>query len=128
MVTAITNDIQIIVEVEFQQKQPAGMLMENIFAYRVTIQNKSDFTITVLRRHWFIHDCQHTIREVEGEGVVGIQPRIVPGAQYQYVSGCNIKSDIGKMHGYYTVERHIDGKIIKVVIPSFNMIVPYLMN
>ena len=45
MVTAITNDIKIIVEVEFQQKQPNGYLIENIFAYRITIENNSDYTI-----------------------------------------------------------------------------------
>lgn len=128
MVTAITNDIKIIVEVEFQQKQPNGNLIENIFAYRITIENNSDYTIKLLRRHWFINDSTFTQREVEGEGVVGLQPIIEPGNSHQYVSGCNIKSDLGKMYGYYTMEQLIDGSQFKVTIPSFNLIVPYLMN
>jgi len=128
MVTAITNDIKIIVEVEFQQKQPSGFVMENIFAYRITIINKSDFTVKLLRRHWYINDCQNSVREVEGDGVVGLQPIIEPGCQHQYVSGCNIKSDIGKMYGYYIMEQLIDGKELKVTIPAFNLVVPYLMN
>lgn len=128
MVTAITNDIKIIVEVEFQQKQPNGYLVENIFAYRITIENNSDYTIKLLRRHWFINDSTFAQREVEGEGVVGLQPIIEPGNSHQYVSGCNIKSDLGKMYGYYTMEQLIDGSEFKVTIPSFNLIVPYLMN
>jgi ApaG protein len=128
MVTAITNDIKIIVEVEFQQKQPNGYVMENIFAYRITIENHSDYTIKLLRRHWFINDSTNIKREVEGEGVVGLQPVIEPGNSHQYVSGCNIKSDFGKMYGYYTMEKLIDGKEFKVNIPAFNLIVPYAMN
>lgn len=128
MVTAITNDIKIIVEVEFQQKQPNGYVMENIFAYRITIENQSDYTIKLLRRHWFINDSTNIKREVEGEGVVGLQPVIEPGNSHQYVSGCNIKSDFGKMYGYYTMEKLIDGKEFKVNIPAFNLIVPYAMN
>ncbi len=128
MVTAITNDIKIIVEVEFQQKQPNNFSLENIFAYRITIENNSEYTIKLLRRHWFINDATHPQREVEGDGVVGLQPIIEPGNTHQYVSGCNIKSDIGKMYGYYTMEQLIDGKEFKVTIPSFNLIVPYVMN
>ncbi|MCX6189264.1 MAG: Co2+/Mg2+ efflux protein ApaG [Bacteroidetes bacterium] len=128
MVAAITNDIKIIIEVEFQQKQPNGLLMENIFAYRITIENQSDHTVKLLRRHWFIIDSAYSQREVEGEGVVGLQPIIEPGGIHQYVSGCNIKSDIGKMYGFYTIEKLIDGKKFKVTIPSFNLVVPYILN
>jgi ApaG protein len=128
MVTAVTKDIKIIVEVEFQQKQPNGFVMENIFAYRITIQNNSDYTVKLLRRHWFINDSTHAKREVEGEGVVGLQPIIEPGGAHQYVSGCNIKADIGRMHGYYTMEQLIDGKEFKVTIPAFNLIVPHILN
>ena len=128
MVTAITNDIKIIVVVEFQQKQPNGIVMENIFAYRITIENHSEQTIKLLRRHWYITDCTHAQREVEGEGVVGLQPIIEPGNRHQYVSGCNIKSDFGKMYGFYSFEQLVDGKALKVVIPAFNLIVPYRMN
>jgi len=128
MVTAITRDIKIIVESEFQQKQPAGFLLENIFAYRITIENNSDFTVKLLRRHWYISDSTHVKREVQGEGVVGLQPVIEPGNTHQYVSGCNIKSDFGKMHGYFIMEQLIDGKQFKVIIPSFNLILPFLLN
>src|SRR2546423_14770691 len=104
MITSITNDIKITVEVEFQQRQPNGTIEENIFAYRITIENNSDYTIKLLRRHWFIIDTCFPQREVEGEGVVGLQPILEPGASHRYISGCNIKSDFGQMKGYYVME------------------------
>jgi ApaG protein len=65
---------------------------------------------------------------VEGEGVVGQQPVIEPGESHEYVSGCNLKSGLGKMYGHYTMERIVDGKQLKVNIPVFNMIVPFKLN
>jgi ApaG protein len=66
--------------------------------------------------------------EVEGEGVVGEQPILAPAQSYQYVSGCNLITDMGKMHGIYLLEREIDGKLFNVKIPEFLMIVPYKLN
>jgi ApaG protein len=40
----------------------------------------------------------------EGEGVIGVQPIIKPHEQYQYISGCNLKSELGKMFGTYLME------------------------
>jgi ApaG protein len=128
MITAITNDVKITVEVEFQQRQPNGSIEENIFAYRITIENNSDYTIKLLRRHWFIKDSGFPQREVEGEGVVGLQPVLEPGASHRYISGCNIKSDFGQMKGYYLMERMVDGKDFKVTIPAFNLILPIRLN
>jgi ApaG protein len=81
-----------------------------------------------MRRHWYIFDTIGTVREVEGEGVVGLQPVLEPGEVHEYVSGCNLKSTIGKMIGNYTMERIMDGKSFKVDIPEFTMMVPHLMN
>ena len=65
---------------------------------------------------------------VEGEGVVGVQPLIMPGQNYQYVSGCHLKSELGKMQGHYTME-NIDSKdLIHVNIPSFKMVAPVKLN
>ena len=82
----------------------------------------------LLRRHWYIYDSNGTVREVEGEGVVGLQPVIEPGEIHEYVSGCNLRTSIGKMTGTYLVERVVDGKQFQVQIPEFNMIAPYRLN
>jgi ApaG protein len=59
---------------------------------------------------------------VEGDGVIGQQPVLEPGNKHQYVSGCNLKSGMGKMKGYYFMERLVDGKILEIIIPEFQLI------
>jgi ApaG protein len=60
--------------------------------------------------------------------VVGQQPLLEPGEKHQYVSGCLLGSNIGKMYGTYLMERQIDGKLFEVKIPEFIMSTPYLLN
>lgn len=81
-----------------------------------------------MRRQWFIFDSNGTVREVEGEGVVGVQPVIAPGDSYSYVSGCNLKTDIGSMKGRYLMQRSIDNGEFLVDIPEFELIVPFRLN
>ena len=128
MVTMITAGIQVSVETEYQPEYSSPSQYHYVFTYRITIDNFSDHTIQLLRRHWFIHDAVGIKREVNGEGVVGQKPVLEPGDQHQYVSGCNLKSGLGKMYGWYRMERQLDGKIFTVKIPEFTMIVPFRLN
>ncbi len=128
MITATTHGIKISVETEYQQEYSSPAQMHFVFTYRITIENLSANTIQLLRRHWDIADITHTEREVDGEGVVGKQPILEPGQTHQYVSGCNLKSGIGKMKGKYLMERVIDGHKFDVKIPEFTMVVPYKLN
>jgi len=128
MVTEVTKGIKVSVEVEYQPEYSSPSQYHYVFTYRVTIENNSDKTIQLLRRHWYIHDAGYTYREVEGEGVVGQQPVLEPGQVHHYVSGCNLKSGLGNMHGRYLMERLIDGEVMEVVIPQFNMIAPFKLN
>ncbi len=82
----------------------------------------------LLRRHWHIYDANGVVREVEGEGVVGQQPVLEPGDSHQYVSGCNLKTGLGKMRGTYQMERLADGRNFTVEIPEFTLVVPYRLN
>ena len=128
MVTAVTKGIKVSVETEYQPEYSSPSQHHYVFTYRITIENGSSHTIQLLRRKWYIHDTNTSVRIVEGEGVVGQQPIIEPGDQHQYISGCNLKSGIGKMHGSYEMERQIDGRKFQVNIPEFHMIFPYKLN
>ena len=128
MVTEITQGIKVTVETEYQPSYSSPSQYHYVFTYRITIENQSDHTIQLLRRHWQIFDAGLVKREVEGEGVVGQQPVLEPGQSHQYVSGCNLKSGIGKMKGVFTMEKLVDGKIIKVTIPEFTMVAPFKLN
>ena len=126
MVTSITHGIKVSVETFFQANY--SNKGEFIFAYRVTIENKSESTFQLLRRHWHIFDAIGVWREVEGEGVVGETPVIEPGQLHQYVSGCHLIAPVGKMKGTYLMERKSDGEHFDVTIPEFEMIAPFLLN
>ncbi len=128
MSTATTNDIKISVETSYQNGKIPNADGDHMFAYRVTISNQSDHTIKLLRRHWFIIDSVFGKNEIEGEGVIGLQPIIEPGESHQYVSGCALKSDIGKMYGNYLFEKQFDGKLFRVRIPEFKLIAPFRFN
>lgn len=99
-----------------------------VFAYKIDIRNDSEYTVKLLRRHWYIYDANGVVREVEGEGVVGQQPVLEPGDSHQYVSGCNLKTGLGKMRCTYQMERLADGREFTVEIPEFTLVVPYRLN
>jgi len=128
MVTAITQGIKISVETSYQDDFSHPEQQHFTFAYRINIENLSDHVIQLKRRQWFIFDSNGTQREVEGEGVVGIQPVIEPGSYHSYVSACNLTTDMGSMSGNYLMHRMLDDTEFIVEIPEFELIVPYRLN
>ncbi len=128
MVSKISEGVTISVETFYQPDYSNPENKEYMFAYRITLENNNPYPVQLLRRHWYIFDSNCTHREVEGEGVIGIQPKINSGEKYQYVSGCNLRTEIGKMHGTYFMENTHTKKTFLVNIPSFEMIVPFKLN
>lgn len=128
MTSLITEGVQVSVETFYQEDYSNPIQGEYMFAYRVEIENYNSFPVQLHRRHWFIFDSNATRREVEGEGVVGVQPVILPGETYRYVSGCNLKTEIGRMVGTYQMENLNTRELFTVQIPSFEMVVPYKNN
>lgn len=119
MQTAITRGVRVSVETFYQMDYSNPIAGEYMFAYRITITNQSEHMLQLLRRHWYIVDATATIKEVEGEGVVGEQPILKTGESYQYISGCHLNTEIGKMFGTYLMMKVSDGKKFKVNIPEF---------
>lgn len=128
MVQQITEGVSITVETFYQPQQSNPLSSEFLFAYRITIENLSTMPVKLLRRHWHIADSNGSYREVEGEGVVGQQPVIEPGNSYQYISACNLRSEVGKMWGTYKMENLYNKKMMTVEIPEFRMVAPSKLN
>ena len=128
MITAITHGIKVSVKPEYQPfySQPARNLYA--FSYTINIENTTDVTVKLLSRHWEIFDSYGTAYEVNGEGVVGLFPIIEPGESFEYTSGCNFASTVGKMQGKYIMQRVRDGKTFEISIPEFLLEVPYILN
>jgi ApaG protein len=128
MNSLISEGVEVSVETFYQPDYSNPLQSEFMFAYRITLENHNSFPVKLHRRHWHIFDSNGTHREVEGEGVVGMQPTIKPGENYQYVSGCNLRSEMGKMKGSYQMENISTKQMFEVSIPSFEMIVPMKNN
>ena len=128
MVSMISEGVEVSVETFYQQDYSNPMQSEYMFAYRIAIENHNSFPVKLHRRHWHIFDSNGSYREVEGEGVVGVQPVLSPGEKYQYVSGCNLRTEMGRMHGTYQMENLNNKSIFDVNIPAFEMFVPFKNN
>lgn|SRR5574343_117971 len=128
MQSKISSGVTVIVETYYQQEYSNPLNQEFMFAYRITIENNNPFPIQLLRRHWHIYETNGTYREVEGEGVIGVQPIIESGNHYQYISGCNLRTEMGRMYGVYQMTNLNTLEIFQVQIPSFEMIAPFKMN
>ena len=128
MNSIISEGVQVSVETFYQPDYSNPIQSEFMFAYRITLENHNSFAVKLHRRNWQIFDSNGSHREVEGEGGVGVQPVIQPGETYQYVSGCNLRTEMGKMEGNYQMENLNSKQMFKVDIPSFEMIVPMKNN
>jgi len=128
MVTIITDGVKVSVETIYQPEYSNPANDHFMFAYKVNIENMGNYPVRLLGRHWYIFDSNGAKREVEGEGVVGQQPVIEPGSSHEYVSGCNLKTDMGSMKGEYQMARTMDNSLFSVQIPEFYLIAPYRMN
>jgi ApaG protein len=71
------------------------------FAYTVTIRNTGDVTAQLIGRHWIISDANNQVQEVRGLGVVGNQPVLRPGQQFEYTSWTSLTATTGTMRGTY---------------------------
>ena len=98
-----------------------------VFAYTVTIRNLGRTQVQLLGRYWLITNGHGRETEVQGEGVVGVQPHISPGDEYQYTSGAVLETPLGTMQGRYEMV-DIDGKPFSVDIPVFRLFVPTLIH
>lgn len=128
MVNAITKGIKVSVEVTYQAEFSSPHQHHFVFTYKVTIENQSQHSYQLLKRKWEIFDAAEETKIVEGNGVVGQQPILEPGDSHSYVSGCNLKSGLGKMKGTYTMEKQLDGKLEEIEVPEFQMIAHIFHN
>jgi len=91
-----------------------------VFTYHVEVENQGNQPAQLLFRHWKIHDAGGEDSELNGEGVVGQQPVLGPGAAHEYKSYCILKSPAGYMEGHYTFQRP-DGSRFRAKVPRFSL-------
>ncbi|MBA3878501.1 MAG: Co2+/Mg2+ efflux protein ApaG [Sphingobium sp.] len=120
---AETQGVIVRVSVSYLPEQSEPRRGRWFWAYHVRIENEGDVAVQLLTRHWVITDGRGLRHSVEGEGVVGEQPQIAPGASFDYVSGCPLQTPTGSMQGSYHMIA-ADGTAFDVDIPKFALIAP----
>lgn len=93
------------------------------FAYTIQITNNGPDPVQLLSRHWHITNARNEVEEVEGPGVVGLQPVIGPGETFQYSSGAILETETGTMHGGYRMVTEA-GESFDTPIPLFLLAPP----
>ncbi|MDP2559585.1 Co2+/Mg2+ efflux protein ApaG [Psychrobium sp. 1_MG-2023] len=97
----LSNLISVQVNSNFIEQREADNQTLYVFGYHITIVNNSNEPVQLLRRHWLITDSDGNQSEVEGEGVVGLQPTIEANGEFQYSSGSTFKTQVGTMQGKF---------------------------
>lgn len=121
------NDFEIsskITYVDAESRPESGIYF---FAYHMTIKNKSKDPVQLMSRHWVITDSHGNTEEVRGAGVVGQQPRILPGQTFEYDSACPLATSSGTMRGSYQLLSE-DGGTFDIEIPEFYLIAPSALH
>ncbi|MGE0632584.1 MAG: Co2+/Mg2+ efflux protein ApaG [Pseudobdellovibrionaceae bacterium] len=93
------------------------------FAYHITIRNTGTTAAQLLSRHWVILDGHNQTEEVKGSGVVGLQPRILPGQSFDYQSACPLRTPTGSMRGSFQMVTDA-GENFTIQIPEFYLVSP----
>lgn len=128
MQTTTTNGIRISVRAFFNKEHSDPVKKKFVHAYEILIENLTDYPVQLMARHWRIFDAYGVKREVIGEGVIGKQPIIQPGAYHSYSSWCPVGTEIGRMDGrYQMIDLNTDKKFY-VNIPSFELVFPFILN
>jgi ApaG protein len=121
--SATTRDITVRVSVTYLPEQSEPSKGRWFWAYHIRIENEGGRAVQLVSREWVISDGRGSRHEVRGEGVVGEQPVLEPGASFDYVSGCPLTTPTGSMEGRYFMVA-ADGSNFEVAIPRFPLIAP----
>lgn len=128
MIWQTTKGITIEVSSAYSNEHSKPSYKKFVHSYQINIINDSEHDIKLLRRHWYIHDSDQTIREVEGSGVIGQQPIIRRGNNHSYSSWSALHTAIGKMHGHYTMINLETNEEFQVKIPEFPLVAKHKLN
>ena len=98
-----------------------------VFAYTILIRNSGTVAAQLISRHWVITDTNNKVQEVSGLGVVGHQPLLQPGEQFEYNSGTQLDTPQGSMKGEYFCVAE-DGTRFEAEVPEFVLSLPRTLH
>jgi ApaG protein len=122
-----TRGIRIQVESSFVDERSDPTADYYFFSYHVTISNVGDQAAQLISRTWIITDSNGHVEQVQGPGVVGEQPVLLPGSSFEYTSFCPLRTPMGTMHGSYAM-RSAHGETFDAEIGAFTLAAPNSIN
>ena len=119
-----TRQITVSVRPAYLADQSAPDNNHFFWAYTVVIENGGPDTVQLRARYWRIIDANGRTIEVKGAGVVGQQPILRPGENFEYKSGTPLETPSGMMLGAYQMQT-ADGEAFQIDIPVFPLDSPH---
>jgi ApaG protein len=123
MYSETTRAIKITVRPFYLEQNSSPDDNRYVWAYHVRIENVGAETVQLRNRHWRITDSLGRLQEVRGPGVVGEQPVLAPGENFEYTSSCPLQTPSGFMVGDYEMETG-SGERFLARVPAFSLDVP----
>jgi ApaG protein len=122
-----TRGIRVQAQSFYDEERSSPQESYYFFAYRVRISNVGGETAQLLSREWIITDGNGDTQRVQGPGVVGEQPVLAPGEEFEYTSFCPLPTPVGAMHGSYLMTLQ-NGEQFEAEIAPFSLAVPHAVN
>lgn len=119
--------IQVDVTTRYLEDQSDAAANRYVFAYSIRITNTGTVPAQLISRHWLITDGEGAVQEVRGLGVVGHQPLLKPGENFEYTSGCALTTPVGTMKGSYQMTAE-DGTQFDAPITEFVLSMPRVLH
>ena len=121
------HEISITVKTQYLTDQSDPDNRQFAFAYTVTIRNTGTASIQLIARHWFITDGDNDVQEVRGLGVVGQQPLLRAGEQFEDTSWATLPTPAGTMRGEYFCVTD-EAQFFQAPIPEFALVMPRTLH
>ena len=120
-------EFQCSVRVQFLPEQSHPPEGPYAFAYTVSIRNTGKVTAQLVARHWVITDAAGHVEQVRGLAVVGHQPLLKPGEEFEYTSWTRIATPHGRMEGtFFCMTEHAHA--FDAPVPAFELVFPGLLH
>lgn len=123
----VAYEFTVSVKTQYLAEQSNPDRSNYVFAYTITIRNTGRVAAQLISRHWVIVDANNNVEEVRGLGVVGHQPLLQPGEQFEYTSGTALATPQGTMRGAYFCVAE-DGEQFEAKIPEFVLTLPRTLH
>lgn len=107
-----------------QSQEPDGPFA---FAYTVTIVNSGEVPAQLVARQWVITNAHGHTEEVRGLAVVGHQPLLKPGEQFEYTSWTRIDTPHGSMRGTFFCFSET-ARPFEAAVPEFALVHPNALH